>query len=545
MNLSNTLTNVKNMLYNILKYVILFSGFITFGILIWYIVCISKGFYHSDCTDTILWAETMLEGKTIMNPDFGYACLLPFGGNLLMLPFVGIWGVSMKAQIAGMVLFAILFTLSMVYMCRTIGLNYKWCSLTVSSVLLVLMSSPKLREIFWEHIIYYSLGIMFLMLGIGFVFAILNSEKISIRHMILLFIWTTLCSMNGSQALAIYCLPVLGAIVIERFLDTDKPLFSKANLKEGLILGIMLVAVLIGLLLAKIVNKDIVAGYQEGYSGFDSMSDWTDNLLSIIPNAFRLFNITTTEYDPIICDYNQYTLYSIEGIFVLVKILFILVVLIVPVIMLIMYRKFEEKSYRLMILAHTVLSLIIIVCWIFGTLNTACWRLSPIFATGTILCIMFIRWIHQKKLAVRFVTVPSLLIVLAMLLITSDVLALSEDNQSVANEQLSEVSQFLKEKDLEYGYGTFWNASIITLMTDSDVKVRVITSTTSGDLYPRLYQSNVNWYKDNSYDEYFIILDNGEYSQYTTSSNYVQPIEYYNVENRHILVYDFNIMELK
>ena len=69
MNPSNTLTNVKAMLYEILKYIILFSGVITFGIVIWYIVCISKGFYHSDCTDTIFWAGAMIEGKTIMNPD--------------------------------------------------------------------------------------------------------------------------------------------------------------------------------------------------------------------------------------------------------------------------------------------------------------------------------------------------------------------------------------------------------------------------------------------------------------------------------------------
>lgn len=537
MNPSKTLTNVKHMLYDILKYLILFSGFIIFGILIWYIVCISKGFYHSDCTDTILWAEAMIDGKTIMNPDFGYACLLPFGGNLLMLPFVGIWGVSMKAQIAGMVLFAILFTLSLVYMCRTMGLNYKWSSLTVASVLLVLMASPKLREIFWEHIIYYSLGIMFLMLGIGFVFAILNSEKLSIRHIVLLFVWTTLCSMNGSQALAIYCLPVIGAIVVERFLDSSKPLFGKANLKEGLIMAVMLVAVLMGLLLAKVVNNDIVAGYQEGYSGFDDMSDWSANFLSIIPEAFRLFGITTGGYD-------QYTLYSVEGIFALVKIFFVLAVLLIPVVMLIMYRKFEEKSYRLMILAHTILSLIIIVCWIFGTLNTACWRLSPIFATGTILCIMFIRWIHNQKPAIRFVTVPSLFIALVLSLIISDVLALSEDNQSESNKQLSAVSQFLKDNDLEYGYGTFWNASIITLMTDSDVKVRVITSTNNGDLYPRLYQSNVNWYKDNSYDEYFLILDSTEYNRYTYTENYKEPKTYYCYENLHILVYDYNVMEL-
>ena len=534
MSQNNTLTNSKNMLYDILKYFILFSGVIVFLTVIWYIVFISKGFYHSDCTDTILWAEAMIDGKTIMNPDFGYACLLPFGGNLIMLPFVGIWGVSIKAQIAGMTLFAILFTISMLYMCRTMGLNYTWSALTIGSVLMVLMASPKLREIFWEHIIYYSLGILFLMLGLGFIFAILNQEKISIRHFVFLFFWTILCSTNGSQALAIYCLPALGAVLAERFFDKEKPFFCKANLKELLICITMLAGTLLGLIFMVAINNSITAGYQTGYSVFDSISDWSGNLLSILPEAFNLFGITIEEQQ----------LYSIGGIFILLKIFFVLAIMLIPVIMLVMYRRFEEKSYRIMILAHTFLSIIIIVCWVFGKLNTACWRLSPIFATGTILCIMFIRWLHIKKVATRFVAVPGIFFALTFLIISFDVFELHKKDQSESNRQLEAIGEFLEEKDLEYGYGTFWNASAITLLTDSEVKIRNI-SQSQGSLYPRMYQSNENWFKDNSYDKYFIILDNGEYSQYTTSSNYVQPIEYYNVENRHILVYDFNIMELK
>ena len=123
MNPSKIFSYTKNLLYETLKYAILFSGVVTFGIIIWYIVCISKGFYHSDCTDTIFWTEAMLDGKTIMNPDYGYACLLPFGGNLLMLPFVGMFGVTMKAQLAGMVLFAILFTLSLLNMIHLVNIQ--------------------------------------------------------------------------------------------------------------------------------------------------------------------------------------------------------------------------------------------------------------------------------------------------------------------------------------------------------------------------------------------------------------------------------------
>ena len=533
MNPSKIFSYTKNLLYETLKYAILFSGVVTFGIIIWYIVCISKGFYHSDCTDTIFWTEAMLDGKTIMNPDFGYACLLPFGGNLLMLPFVGMFGVTMKAQLAGMVLFAILFTLSLVYMCRTMGLNYKWCSLVVTSVLLVVSASPKLREIFWEHIIYYSLGVLFLMLGLGLIFAIFNSEKISIRHLVILYIWTALCSTNGSQALAIYCLPAIGAVICERFLDTKKPMFTKSNIKEGLVLLVMLFAILTGLIIAKFVNKDIEASYQLGHTNFDQMGDWANNFINILPNAFRLFGITIEDQQ----------MYSTSGIFILLKIALVLVLLFVPVIMLFMYRRFEEKSYRLTILAHNILTLIIIVCWVFGKLNTACWRLSPIFVTATILCIMFIRWLLAKKVITRFIVAPSVFISFCLLVLLSDMFSLIEENQSEENRQLVAIGEYLEERDLKYGYGTFWNAGAITLLTDSEVKIRNINQASTGAVYPRMYQSNSNWFKDNSYDKYFLILDESEYSMYYYSETFIQPVEYHFVEGRHILVYDFNIME--
>ena len=451
-----------------------------------------------------------------------------------MFPFVSIWGVSMKAQLAGMVLFAILFTLSLVYMCKTMGFNYKWCSLTVSSVLVIVSASQKLREIFWEHIIYYSLGLLFLMLGLGLIFAIFNTEKLSIRHIIILFVWTTLCSTNGSQALAIYCLPAMGAIICERFLETKKPLFSKDNKKEGMVLLVMLFAVLTGLMLAKLINNDIEAGYQIGYSGFDQMSDWSNNFLSILPEAFRLFGITIGDQE----------MYSLDGVFILLKIVFVLVIWFIPVIMLIMYRKFREKTYRIMILAHTILSLIIIVCWVFGKLNTACWRLSPIFATGIILCIMFIRWLHSEKMITRLIAVPSIFVGFCLLILFSDLFALQEDNQTESNRQLEAIATYLEDRNLEYGYGTFWNAGAITLLSDSEVKIRNITQSSSGKLYARMYQSNSNWFKDNSYDKYFLILDDSEYSLYQYNETYIQPIEYHFVEGRHILVYNFNIMEL-
>lgn len=138
---------------------------------------ISKGYYHADCTDTITWAEAVLDGKALMNSDFYYACLLPFGGQLLMVPFVAIFGVSMTAQLCGMVLFAICFGLALAFLLRSMNFSYKWSVFGVSALFLIVSISEKLREIFWCHIIYYSLGLLFVMVGLGLVLRVLNCEN--------------------------------------------------------------------------------------------------------------------------------------------------------------------------------------------------------------------------------------------------------------------------------------------------------------------------------------------------------------------------------
>ena len=55
------------------------------GVVAYYILCPSKGEFHADCTDTLYWAKATYDSGKLINPDFSYACLLPFGGSLLML----------------------------------------------------------------------------------------------------------------------------------------------------------------------------------------------------------------------------------------------------------------------------------------------------------------------------------------------------------------------------------------------------------------------------------------------------------------------------
>ena len=66
------------------------------SIVIYFITSAYRAEFHSDCTDTILWANASIEGNAVYDKDFNYACFLPFGINVIMQPLIGMFGLTNK-----------------------------------------------------------------------------------------------------------------------------------------------------------------------------------------------------------------------------------------------------------------------------------------------------------------------------------------------------------------------------------------------------------------------------------------------------------------
>ena len=144
---------------------------------LYYIFAVAINEFHSDCTDTLYWAEAAMQGNGLINPDFTYAALMPLGGNLFMQIWIPLFGISMKTQAFGMATFFVTFYVFLCLMLREMHFSLRATAVTVSVLLLTLCSSVKLREIFWNHIIYYSIGILFLVIGLFFVLHIRNLSE--------------------------------------------------------------------------------------------------------------------------------------------------------------------------------------------------------------------------------------------------------------------------------------------------------------------------------------------------------------------------------
>lgn len=532
MSKSNFLPTVKSTFNKYFKIFLMASGLLALGVVLFYIIAVSRGYYHMDCTDTILWAQAMLDGKTIINPEFNYAGVIPFGGQLIMLPFVAIFGYGMKAQIMGMVLFALLFTAALVYFLKSINMSWRWVSVTTAAVLLFTCSSEKMREIFWCHIIYYSLGLLFLFVGLGLVFNMLKQDKISVKYYIILFIWTMLCSTNVSSSLTLYTAPVIGAVIAERFLDTDTPFWSKKNSKHGIIILVIGAAVIAGYILSKLIIGSVTAGHQNVYSTFEGMGTWVSNFLNILPGILSLCGVGVTFE----------SIFSLEGIVILLRIVIILVVIITPIVMLFRINRYEEREYKIMILVHGIVLVLQIMGWVVGRLNDCNWRLSPLVISSVILCVMEIRRLYKKGSSFRFSMVLIIPMAIGMMFFASEVHTDFCKGKTLKNERLESIADFLESEDLDFGYATFWHSNIITLLTESEIMIAPIDQH-YGNIFILEYQSNDNWYTDNERDEYFILLTSEEYKAYMASTYYIEPDEVLTHEKYYVLLYDYNVIQ--
>ena len=134
---------------------------------LYYILGPAEGYMTSDCTDSLRWAQATFESGRLISDNFYYAAILPFGGNIIFLPFIAIFGYSMTAQLCGLALFALLFIAALYYLATGLGYSRLTSAAMVSVTLMIMSSSAKLREIMWEHIFYYNLGLLFFCFGFG------------------------------------------------------------------------------------------------------------------------------------------------------------------------------------------------------------------------------------------------------------------------------------------------------------------------------------------------------------------------------------------
>ncbi|MBQ8515761.1 MAG: hypothetical protein IJ496_10225 [Ruminococcus sp.] len=493
--------------------------------------------FHADCSDTLYWAEAAMQGKGLINPDFNYAAVMPLGGNLFMQLWYPFFGMSMTTHSLGMTTFFIVFTAALFWLLREMKWSLNWTLAGAGGLLTALLCSAKVREIFWGHIIYYSLGLLFLLIGLALVLHIYNlHEKEQTRSvriqkglfLALLLVMFLLSCTNSTTAIALFALPVAAALFCERFLDHTVPLTDKKNILGGIMLVICLIGILGGLKLGDWIAGGVQGLYANAHSDFTAESSWWEHVEKLPLEFLYLLGL---EVD------TDTALASLNGAKIILLLFYAALIVILPLAALLSYRKIEEKGLRMLIWAHFTSSAFILIGYICGMLSTANWRMSPILVTSFLVSLSYLRWLYAKADSRRL----SVLLLIPFIWNSAQGVLNVFDmapkaHLTSANYQLI---AFLKEKGLDYGYATFWNSHSLTVQSNSECVVRAVHINAEG-LQMNPYQGNAEWYEDQpGQEEYFLLMSAGERDALIASGSPVAEEEYTQYEYLDFIIWVF------
>ncbi|MCR4794192.1 MAG: hypothetical protein K5898_03295 [Ruminococcus sp.] len=555
----------KRSKYNIIADIFIFAAaffiFIcTVGAAVYYIIYAGKYEFHADCTDTIMWANASLESGKLYDPSFAYACFLPFSTSTIMIPLIKIFGFGMTAHIAGMLCFFILITLFMILMIREITGNTPAGFAGTALFISITLVTPKLREIFWGHTIYYSLGLLFLVIGTFLYARILSlgskesklkkegkNHKGTFLHKLILFmglcLFMLLSGMNGISGLTLFALPFAGAIFIEQFINKKYSILSGKTALVTFRALVFLIMTVVGNMLNNHLLYGLTANYQNANSEFSEMNSWISHLQKLPIAWFRLLGV---ENIPDVMFTNK------QGIPNIVYIVSALILAAMPIIATICYKKYgndrKGRMMRIWVWLHWAVTAVVLMGYICGVLAVADWRLTPMVGTSLILSILFVCWaVTENADCSRIVSLLIVPVFAAGFLAFSNVMKMPKDGYK--QNTWYQLADFLDEHGLTRGYSTFWNANSITLITDGKIKVSDVYIDDKG-VSMRRYQSSTKWYKDNPLQrKYFLILEGDERSNFIKSDDYKKDIPMntltttINDTKYTIFVYDHNIVK--
>lgn len=561
---------------------------------LYYIYGPGEGYFHSDCTDTIYWANAALEGDGIFDDMYNYAALLPFSTVWIMQPLIKLLGFGMGAHKLGMAIFAFIFAGGIYFLARSVKCSPLWSSTSVFIVFMVLSCSDKLREMMWGHTIYYSLGLvlLFYLLGAGLrlVDSLEKGRRLSAVLWGCLLLGLSIGSAtDGMQIIVLTLLPMLLAFVAERIFAGGEPLLSKRSLKSFSAPVIAVLGLIIGLEVLSFIthNGEISAGYAAGYSGWSEVSAWLTNAQKFINHYFSLLGVDMQKNAP---------LFDAESVKYFFRIALGILLLVMPIVILCFYGRLRSRGIKVMLWAHFLLTAVVMFGYICGELSAANWRLTPIVGSSVMLCVCGLRELvtdlglfdaeakgeqhkpdpqeaaetveageSDQKPVRRSISekdtvgaVLSRVCALALAAILAASLVFADEIKKLPadygrDNTLHRLAQFLEDEGLEYGYATFWYSQAITVISDSRVRVRNMDCNERYGVIGRHYQSSLAWYNDQEgVDEYFVLLTLKEYKTvYLTEAWQRWMDEYYlrhyedpnDADGFRIYVFSENILE--
>lgn len=461
--------------------------------------------FDADVAENVIWAQAALESGSLINPDFYYTHLLPFGGQLIFIPVVRQFGVTMFSLRLGMSIFSALFALVTALFFLSLNWGFSRSFFSAALILMFLSGTSKLRDIFWSHVVHYNLSLFFLLITFLFLSKILPKKtKWKIPALFGYELCLILGSANDIAVILFFSFALFSGIILERFLAEGLQCFRK---KQNLSLFLnTCLGIAIGILLGKILTAHSSTAYADQFSAYSPANQWITNLMKFPLNWFRMFANLPEEEVPF---------FSSVGIKLLIRIFAALMIISNSVRSFFICSKLKSRIERIFICIHWVHCASILFFYIFGVISSTNWRIIPMFFSSIITTFIILKNdlpLLKEKLPIEQAID---LLTSAFVILYAGICSITVFHQNINTDLWFEQGSILKtlaDHSLTYGYNLdYWFGNSITVLTDERIRVREVILKNS-KLSPSFHQSNIHWYQDQpGVDRYFLVCQEDEY----------------------------------
>ncbi len=500
---------------------------------LYYILVKERIEFDSDFTDTILWAEAMLTGNGLFDHEMYYAYTLPFGGSLLMMPFVALFGVGYTAHALGFILFFAISVFSLYKLFRSMDFPVDHTLVGTAFVLLMSLPTKDIRMIMWGHVIHYSLGLLFVYIATA-VYSGIDVSKPGFsgtnrKSLIMLIVLSALFCTNGLTTVLFFFIPFYGAVILERFVSIKDELFCTENKNTAFVSLACLVAAGVGFLASAVIQK--LSGVITVYDGmFKTIPMWQEWVWDINERLRVMFVLLAGQIP------TKIPMESTTGIRVMYMALTALMIIFAPIAALFAYRKIENKLIRIYMLSYFILLAATLFVFDFSDARGTVHRMVGLYMTAVTVTVIFMLWLLRHRALSRFGAVMAIVLSVACLFGIYNITTIRGQNR------YDSLVAVLRDNDLKRGYAEYWSAQVTTVLSDAEITVAPVNIYENGEIKPRLYNAREDQYEAaEGIDRYFAFLSAWEYevTADTVCRDALEVIPF--DEDGYIVVFDHNL----
>ena len=414
----------------------------------------SIGIYDYDVYDYIegvFWAEATLRSASIINPDYLYYYIVPFGSNLIMAPFVLLLGSNLLANQLGMLVYFLIY-LFVLYRLSCLLYKETWMRF-VFCAMVSLFVFTYVGDNLLHHLLIYGIGFVCLLGELSCIIEIHRHHHVG-RNLILLSVFCLWSAANGIASAALANVPILLAAVFCAYRS------SSIRDRERLISFLAVIAsTLLGLLVYKYLDQQAIAmdKYQKRFMFAD-----TDAIVSNLFHDLWVDYLKIFYFDP-----QGVPVFSLQGIYMLIKLFFALLIPTIPVVLKRSSQNNEDRD--LIIYASQLAFAVCLGQYVFMQTSILRYLMNGVLSLFVICSLSFTDHLHQggNRLLLLGMCLLALLLSYKTLFYT---LPYHQSNM----QEYARISEVLDDHGLTYGYSLKRHYKVVELLSDSEIRDSVI-----------------------------------------------------------------------